>query len=438
MGINSIRLPSRNWMIFWISLATLSGGIVYDKWQQKQLRKKYIELAKPVGDQPFEVNQLPRKLRIYVVPPPNDYLNESFKYLRRFVKPILNSAGLDFDIFTETRQGDIRSTVAEEIRRLRRAKLGLPDKRPEDLAKEQAEAEAQKVNESAQGEEKKKWLAPVSFTEVKKPEVDDKEEETKALKDLYNPNDVLGITHFMKKNDLQKPFIKEDQVVSKAQDAGGVICLGRGAFKEYVNGIHEGLLGPLYEPEKPPVEQKLQELDAETGKEKEPEPNANDEDEDEEKKMDPVPDPYITPKEYRNAELAPELDLVNGRDSNGIPYFFLQPIAVLRNYNTAGFTKQPERIWRFYHKRDQLIDYNETLWGLIKKNYRPFTKDDLQLAAEEEHDWPNKWVQTSLDKNSEWVRDFSGDERVFGVLSVYQKVERDEDQNKEVVNEVKN
>ncbi|GME86934.1 unnamed protein product [Ambrosiozyma monospora] len=79
MGINSIRLPSRNWMIFWISLATLSGGIVYDKWQQKQLRKKYIELAKPVGDQPFEVNQLPRKLRIYVVPPPNDYLNESFK-----------------------------------------------------------------------------------------------------------------------------------------------------------------------------------------------------------------------------------------------------------------------------------------------------------------------------------------------------------------------
>ena len=31
--------------------------------------------------------------------------------------------------------------------------------------------------------------------------------------------------------------------------AGGIICVGRGAYKEYLSGVHEGLLGPLEKPQ---------------------------------------------------------------------------------------------------------------------------------------------------------------------------------------------
>ncbi|KAG7707646.1 hypothetical protein KL929_002083 [Ogataea haglerorum] len=364
LGIKKLKLPSRNWMIFWTVVAAVGGGIVYDKRQQSVLRAQYMEKAKHFGQQPFLPNQLPRKLRIYVAPPPNDFLSEGLKYLRRFCKPILNSAAIDFDIYTAERQGDIRHAVSEEIRQIRRSRLCR-------AAKEEPEPKAEPVDPEA----------------------------TKPLKELFRPADVLGIF----KCTPQQPLSYEDAGRSP-EDAGGVITIGRGAFKEYINGVHEGLLGPLEKPEKK-------------------EESADSEEQQDEKMPEPVAQPYIAPADYPSAPLAPELDFNNLRDENGVPYFFTQPILALQNYNVAGFTKQPERIYRFYHKRYQLIEYNERLWGLITKNSRPFTPEDMKLLESEENDWPRRFVKESREKGSEWTRDFVADPRVLQLLRVYDKIE---------------
>ncbi|KAG7880934.1 hypothetical protein KL937_001781 [Ogataea polymorpha] len=364
LGIKKLKLPSRNWMIFWTVVAAVGGGIVYDKRQQSVLRAQYMEKAKHFGEQPFLPNQLPRKLRIYVAPPPNDFLSEGLKYLRRFCKPILNSAAIDFDIYTAERQGDIRHAVSEEIRQIRRSRLQAS-------AREEPEVKAEPVDPEA----------------------------TKPLKELFRPADVLGIFTCTQ----QQPLNYEDAGLSP-EDAGGIITIGRGAFKEYINGVHEGLLGPLEKPEKKEEPVDSQELK-------------------DEKRPQPVARPYIDPADYPSASLAPELDFNNLRDENGVPYFFTQPILALQNYNVAGFTKQPERIYRFYNKRYQLIEYNERLWGLITKNSRPFTPQDMKLLECEENDWPRRFVKESQEKGSEWTREFVGDPRVLQLLKVYEKVE---------------
>ncbi|KAG7810482.1 hypothetical protein KL921_002977 [Ogataea angusta] len=364
LGIKKLKLPSRNWLIFWTVVAAVGGGIVYDKRQQSVLRAQYMEKAKHFGEQPFLPNQLPRKLRIYVAPPPNDFLSEGLKYLRRFCKPILNSAAIDFDIYTAERQGDIRHAVSEEIRQIRRNRL-------QTAAKEEPEPKVEPVDPEA----------------------------TKPLKELFRPADILGIFQCTQ----QQPLSYEDAGLSP-EDAGGIITIGRGAFKEYINGVHEGLLGPLEKPEK------------------KEEPKDSEEQNDE-KKPGPVARPYIDPADYPAASLAPELDFNNLRDENGVPYFFTQPILALQNYNVAGFTKQPERIYRFYNKRYQLIEYNERLWGLITKNSRPFTPQDMKLLESEENDWPRRFVKESREKGSEWTRDFVADPRVLQLLRVYEKNE---------------
>lgn len=405
MGIKSFKLPSRNWLIFWSVAGTLTGGIIYDKWRQRVLRDEYMKEFFKLGNQEFPINERPRRLRIYVAPPPNDYLDESLKYLRRFVKPILNSSGIDFQIVTMEKQGDIRFRVAQEIRDLRKSIIER-----ESSKKDQAET-ATNTN-------------TVSLDEGNVNSI-------KSVKELYQPMDVIGLAKIKDFEELKDKVTYQDGLVEDVRLAGGIICIGRGAYKEYINGVHEGLLGPLEEPERP-KDAKIEELDI---------PNDNvkeakvEKDEVEEEENIYAPPPFIYPNEYRDCQMAKEfgLDSVDFNNENqmsqaisklrdektGIPFFFLQPVLELRNYNVAGFTRQPERIWRFYNKRNQLIEYNEKLIRLIKGEYCPFDEDKLYAGVEEENDWPTSWLKRAKENNSEWVREFQGDARVLKLLSSY-------------------
>lgn len=424
LGIKSFKLPSRNWMIFWTVVGTLGGGIIYDKWKQRQLRDEFMkQYLNQCSNYPTD--ELPRKLRIYISPPPNDYLDESLKYFRRFVKPIINSSGIDYEVITMERQGDIRYKVAEEIRELRRKKAGI--EKVEDV-------KSNEINDSGNNSMMTPTINPVfqSFKNDNLPKPSNEEEEIKSVKDLYKPMDVLGIEKIF--GDFQQRADKvksEDALVDNVRNAGGIICIGRGAFKEYVNGVHEGLLGPLVAPPPKIEEVKEEGIKLEDDKEKdEKEKEKTKEDEDRY-----APAAYIYANEYKDAVIAPELGLDNVdfndenqvnellnklRDENtGIPYFFVQPVLELRNYTIAGFTKQPERIWRFYHKRNQLIEYNEKLIELINKKWCAFTNDTLNVGIGEENDWPSSWLKVAKENNSEWVREFDGDFRVLKLLASY-------------------
>ncbi|EGW29860.1 uncharacterized protein SPAPADRAFT_144050 [Spathaspora passalidarum NRRL Y-27907] len=375
MGIPRLSLPSRNWMIFWTVLASIGGGIAYDKYQQKQIRAKWMEKVEPLSHVTYTTEKLPRKLTIYIAPPPNDFLDESLKLFKKFIKPVLNASALDFEIFSETRQGDIRSAVAQRIRNLRQAQSEQPT------------------------EPDVKPVVPVSSG--------DAEEVLVSRSDLYKAKDVLG---------LYKIFPSEVELHPEDSDsdiAGGVVCIGRGAFKEYITGLHEGLLGPLTKPQFV--------IDEELKAEQELKEKAEQEDsDDEEPNLKPVPKPWIKPEQYAEASFAPELDISRVvKTSEGIPEFFEQPIYVFKVPNLIGFTTIPLKIYRYFTKRWLADDYGAKATGVVMNKTRPFTKDDLDFAADEEKEWPKKWVKTGKERNSEWVQDLQADDRIISRLKVF-------------------
>ncbi|ODV80592.1 uncharacterized protein CANTADRAFT_25069 [Suhomyces tanzawaensis NRRL Y-17324] len=411
LGVPRISLPSRNWMIFWTVLGSLGGGVAYDKYQQSQIRKKWMEEVKVLGEQIYSSDKLPRKLTIYIAPPPNDFLDSSYRIFRKFVKPVLNASALDYDIFTENRQGDIRATVAKKIREMRLAQL----------EKQKADAEALK-----QKQYNKSWTkffkedVPAFFTRSKKQNDDD--DHLVARTELYSAKDVLGLYQYV---DTIEPHSEDEFNV---QTAGGVICIGRGAYKEYLTGVHEGLLGPLEKPQEL-IDEEIRVAEEKQKKREEDEKNgvktSTDDDDDEDveggkKKKDPVTKPFITPEQYAAAQLAPELDLSKVvTDDNHIPVLFEQPVYVYPVPNLLGFLTIPRKIYRYYTTRELADDYGHRTTAISFNKIRPFEYKDVFQAKEEELDWPKKWVETGKTKNSEWVQELAVDERVTSRMRVY-------------------
>lgn len=428
MGISKISLPSRNWMIFWTVLASVGGGIWYDRHQQKQIRAKYMKEVERFGEELYANDRLPRRLSIFIAPPPDDFLDESMKHFRRYIKPVLNSAAIDFTVYTENRQGDIRSQVAESIRDLRRSRI-------EEKAKEE-----QKRREEAYAHSWKKWIkedVPGAFGKLL-PKKSKPEDEGPLVnrQDLYSPKDVLGLYRIMGTFEPVRDDEKDIRL------AGGVLCIGRGSYKEYMTGVHEGLLGPL---EAPPVEEepvKATEVTSSEQSEGVAASTGNDEkkteDEGEKKEVEisdfgenegekdlkPVPKPFISPKDYANAQLAPELDFAGViRNDKNVPVLFEQPISVFPLHKLRGFTNFPRKIYRFFTRRALAEEVTHKATDVVYADSRPFQYKDIFLGKEEELNWPKKWVERGKKKNSEWVQELEVDERVTSKMRVYERRE---------------
>lgn len=416
MGIPRFSLPLRNWMIFWTLLASIGGGIAYDKHEQKQVRLRYMAQVEHLGQEKYTSDRLPRKISVFIAPPPNDFLEESVRHFRKYIKPLLNAAAIDFDVYTENQQGEIRLQVAEKIRQLRK----------ETVEKQRKEAEA-----ARQASHEKPWTK--LFRSIPNYLKHKEEEEVLVSRlELYGPTDVLGLYKV-----VESVEPKRDNSDSPAL-SGGVICIGRGAYKEYINGIHEGLLGPLEAPAEPETlfEAKTIEDFTETGKEAgqeteatvEPETKSEDKAEEiddfglheGEKKQPAVPKPFITPDQYPSAALAPELDLrgilLNDKK---VPCLFEQPVYVFPLPHIVGFTNLPRKIYRYFTKRRLAESVSESALAVVHARTRPFEFKDSLFGKEEEAEWPKKWVARGKDKQSEWVQELAVDDRVTLRMSVY-------------------
>lgn len=401
MGIPKISLPSRNWMIFWTVLASIGGGIYYDKHEQTKIRERYMLAVEHLGQEKYTTDRLPRKLSIFVAPPPDDFLDESLRHFRRYIKPILNSAAIDYEVYTENRQGDIRSQVAEKIRQLRRERL-------EQQKKQAADAALQAYERSWT-----RFFRETLPNKLKWADSGDEPEKYVSRHDLYDAADVLGLYQV-----VQPVQVKRDSA-EDALKCGGVVCIGRGAYKEYMTGVHEGLLGPLEAPAPEPVvvseeqagdEKKAPEIDDFGGEE-----GAK-------KEENPVPKPYITPSEYSAAPLAAELDFSQViRNNKDVPVIFEQPLYVFPIPKLRGFLNMPRKIYQYFTRREVAKEVSEQALRIVEGHSRAFEPKDSLLAKEEELTWPKKWVERGRAKNSEWVQELAVDERVTRRMQVYDK-----------------
>lgn len=402
MGIPRLRVPSRNWMIFWAVTGTIGGLMYYDRRERKARREFWKERVSFLAKQKIEPLDVPRKVTVYLAPPPGDYLDISLTHFRQYIKPILVAAAVDYDVKTETRQGEIRSSVAEQIRNKRRQALGLPLPEGEDELKEKIES---KLN--------------------------------------YD-------------------------------NTGGVICVGRGAYREYMTGIQEGWLGPLEQPEpeqepepqqpqldssvdqtqdklslvdaasnveRPaevladaaaadkisapvaaPVEQDQTAAETETslndtvhdsaGAAKPDEAKQDDDNKDESEKKEkkkPVPKPYIRAEQYAEAPTPAEFDTLAS----------FEPVAAIGHPHILGFRYTPIRTYRYFTRRYLADEMGAATAAVVLGATRPFDKTDAEALLQEEDEWPKWWKKEAAEKGSEWVQPFIVDERVASRLSVY-------------------
>jgi import inner membrane translocase subunit TIM54 len=133
-------------------------------------------------------------MTIYLAPPPADGLMTAREHFHEYVKPVLVAAAMDWDAVEGRREGDVRAQLAERVRKLRKRN----------------------------GEKSR----------------EDESEENDVEANLEEIRQRLGIT--------------------RSQDVGGDIVIGRHTWKEYVRGLHEGWLGPL---DLPPEQKEDQESD---------------------------------------------------------------------------------------------------------------------------------------------------------------------------------
>ncbi|KAF8003508.1 hypothetical protein HF325_002753 [Metschnikowia pulcherrima] len=300
------------------------------------------------------------------------------RHFRRYIKPILNAAAIDFEVYTENRQGDIRAQVAEKVRQLRRDQIA-----------KQAADEAKQAQIAYEKSWSKFWResVPLVLKEFKKTEQEP--EKYVSRQDLYTPMDVLGLYRII-------------EPVSPARDhgddallCGGVVCIGRGAYKDAKTDTE--------------TEKKAPEVADFAEKEGEGQ-----------KKQDPVPKPYILPSDYAQGELAPELDFEQViRNNKNAPVIFEQPLYVFPVPKLSGFLNMPRKIYRYFTTSEMAEEVSENTMCVVNGNSRPFEFKDKFLGKEEEVDWPKKWVERGKAKNSEWVQELEVDERVTSRMKVF-------------------
>lgn len=66
---------------------------------------------------------MPRKLRIFLEAPPGDGLRVAQDHFKQYIKPVLVASGVDWEFVQGRREGDIRSVVAEKIRKQRKGEV---------------------------------------------------------------------------------------------------------------------------------------------------------------------------------------------------------------------------------------------------------------------------------------------------------------------------
>ena len=114
-----LRLPSRNWLIFLSITGSLTTAILYDRHEKKKAQQKWCTFVSHLSRETISPTQMPRKITIFLAAPPGDGLRTAREHFQEYVKPVLVSASLDWDVVEGRREGELRAGLAEKVRKMR-------------------------------------------------------------------------------------------------------------------------------------------------------------------------------------------------------------------------------------------------------------------------------------------------------------------------------
>ncbi|WWD22831.1 hypothetical protein CI109_107325 [Kwoniella shandongensis] len=122
------RLPSRNWLIFWTILGSVSATYYYDRSECKRIKKETISRVEAHGQEPLPGGSLgvPRQVVVWGGKwGGDDDEDRALRHFRKYVKPYLVAAGIDYHLPTSPLHGSITRQVHAQILSTRRQALGL-------------------------------------------------------------------------------------------------------------------------------------------------------------------------------------------------------------------------------------------------------------------------------------------------------------------------
>jgi mitochondrial import inner membrane translocase subunit TIM54 len=311
-----LKLPSRNWLIFLSITGSFAAAITYDRRQKKAAQRKWCDLVAHIAQEPLPVNQMRRKLSVFLSAPPGDGIRPSREYFKQYVKPILVAAAVDYDVIEGRKEGDVRYGTAEQIRRFRRKR------------EERGSTEA-----------------------TEKP-------------DLEQTLDML----------------REKVGIRPEPGLRGDLVIGRHTWKEYIRGLHEGWLGPLNEstqspPDTSPVHPLIDPPSSSTSESEDASPDSTpppdsppkdaEEEMKEEKKVPSPPYAYVSTAAYSASPI-----------SSTIPQT-LEPSAPIPHLHLLGFLKTPIRIYNYLNQRKLADDIGRQTAAVVLAAYRPYQQSEV-------------------------------------------------------------
>lgn len=297
-------------MIFLTVTGSFVGALVYDRREKKKIQEKWATMVAHLADEPLRTTEARRKITVLLSAPPGDSMRNARDHFRDYVKPILVSGALDYEVIEGRREGDLRAAVASRIRR-KRELAGESGPLPEP--------------------------------------------------DLQTADFETRLRH-----------IREATGVHDEPETKGDLVLGRHAWKEYIRGIHEGWLGPLIDPAslKPtviegstPQEPLLPDTPDQTSTE-EPAKNEKKEVEKPTEKPKPSGPPasYLLPSAYSTHQISP---IAPAEFDGSAPIAFP---------HILGFLNTPIRMYRFLNRRHMADKVGEQVAAaVLATSIRPYT-----------------------------------------------------------------
>lgn len=118
--------PSRNTSIFFGVTSTLFALYYYDRRECTRIRQEYIDKVKHLAEEPCAPYEYPRKITVFGAKSlGDDDYDRSIIYFKRYIRPILVGAGIDWEILNGRRHGGLGREIKERIYARRRQLLGL-------------------------------------------------------------------------------------------------------------------------------------------------------------------------------------------------------------------------------------------------------------------------------------------------------------------------
>ncbi|WEW60731.1 hypothetical protein PRK78_006218 [Emydomyces testavorans] len=335
------RLPSRNWLIFLTVTGSFVGALIYDRREKKRVQEKWSNLVAHIAKQPLATNETRRKLTIFLAAPPGDGMMSARDHFREYVKPILVSGAVDYEVLEGRREGDIRAALAEKIRKSR-----------------------QKAGEGPQLEE------------------DDHEGSLRRVRELFGTHD--------------EPSVKGDVVIGRHTWKEYIRGLHEGWLGPVTAPVvtESELLTSATE--------KSAESEFTHEASDDASPTAQDDKKDEKKKDEKKPEvkkaarptpTYLLPSLYSSQELPPSLP-----DE-------LQPSSPIAFPHILGFLNTPIRIKRFLTRRYLADSVGKDVAAIVlASSYRPYSNTHQPLSSEP-HQSDSPTSTSSLSYEQQYVLD---------------------------------